>query len=138
LLKDVGLEIFLIFGHTILLAFEDIRVYRGEKTQLTNFVNQHSPNIQTFFCLTQKQERNETYKLISSKKLTNLIRTESSIDEITNLWKDSKISNYEYLMQLNKFSGRTFNDLMQYPVYPHILSNYASDTLDLTNKDNYR
>ena len=61
-----------------------------------------------------------------------------SIDEVTQLWRESKMSNYEYLMQLNKYSGRTFNDLMQYPVFPHILSNYTSDTLDLTIKENYR
>lgn len=75
--------------------------------------------------------------MITSKKLTNLIRTES-IDEITSLWKEGKISNFEYIMQLNKFSGRTFNDLMQYPIYPHILANYNSDLLDLALKDNYR
>jgi hypothetical protein len=61
-----------------------------------------------------------------------------SVDEMTSLWKECKISNYEYIMQLNKFSGRTFNDLMQYPIYPHILCNYNSETLDLANKDNYR
>jgi len=83
------------------------------------------------------KSRNEAFKLITGKKLANLIRTES-IDEITSLWKECKISNYEYIMQLNKFSGRTFNDLMQYPVYPHILANYNSETLDLVNKDNYR
>lgn len=41
-------------------------------------------------------------------------------------------------MQLNKYSGRTFNDLMQYPVFPHILANYASPTLDMLSPDNYR
>lgn len=107
LLKDVGVEIFLVFGQTILFAFEDTK------------------------------DRNEIYKSITSKKLKNLIRTES-IDEVTSLWKESKISNYEYLMQLNKYSGRTFNDLMQYPIYPHILANYSSEVLDLSLKENYR
>ncbi len=54
------------------------------------------------------------------------------------MWRDQKISNFEYLMQLNKLSGRTFNDLMQYPVFPHILSNYSSDSLDLLCSENYR
>ena len=27
-------------------------------------------------------------------------------------------------MDLNKAAGRTFNDLMQYPVFPFVLSNY--------------
>ena len=84
LLKDVGLELFLVFGQTILLAFED------------------------------KRERDSIYKsIISHRKLKNLIKSNESIDEITNLWRESRISNYEYIMQLNKYSGRTFNDLMQ-------------------------
>lgn len=84
LLKDVGLELFLVFGQTILLAFED------------------------------KRERDSIYKsIIGHRKLKNLIKSNESIDEITNLWRESKISNYEYIMQLNKYSGRTFNDLMQ-------------------------
>ena len=32
------------------------------------------------------------------------------------LWQQRKISNFEYLMALNTFSGRSFNDLSQYPV----------------------
>ena len=54
------------------------------------------------------------------------------------MWRESKLSNYDYLMQLNKFSGRTFNDLMQYPIYPHVLAQFASPTLDLAQSDNYR
>lgn len=87
--------------------------------------------------LIRLKERNDSYKVLANRRPANLIRTES-IDDITNLWKESKISNYEYLMQLNKFSGRTFNDLMQYPVYPHILSNYTSNTIDLAAPENYR
>ena len=46
------------------------------------------------------KDRNDTYKLITGKKLTNLMRNES-VDEMTSLWKECKISNYEYIMQLN-------------------------------------
>ena len=69
--------------------------------------------------------------------MKNLVKSES-IDEITNVWRESKISNFEYLMHLNKYSGRTFNDLMQYPIYPHILSNYISENLDLSINENFR
>ena len=36
-------------------------------------------------------------------------------------WTRGLISNFEYIMQLNKLAGRTFNDLTQYPVFPFIL-----------------
>lgn len=37
---------------------------------------------------------------------------------ITEMWQNRKISNFDYLMFLNTISGRTFNDLTQYPVFP--------------------
>lgn len=35
-------------------------------------------------------------------------------------------------------TGRTYNDLNQYPVFPWILSNYTSQDLDLSDDSNYR
>lgn len=40
-------------------------------------------------------------------------------------------------MHLNKLAGRSYNDLMQYPVFPFILSNYGS-VLDLNDPGCYR
>lgn len=34
-------------------------------------------------------------------------------------------------MALNTISGRSFNDLSQYPVFPHVLADYTSTELDL-------
>lgn len=56
----------------------------------------------------------------------------------TKLWKERKISNFTYLMRLNVMSGRTFNDLSQYPIFPWILSDYDSPDLDLTDKRFFR
>ena len=41
--------------------------------------------------------------------------------DYTNKWIKGEISNFDYLMIVNKYSGRTFNDLNQYPVFPWIL-----------------
>ena len=49
-----------------------------------------------------------------------------------------KISNFEYLMQLNFLSGRSYKDIMQYPVMPWILINYNSDSMDINDHKNYR
>ncbi len=35
---------------------------------------------------------------------------------LTSKWIKREISNFDYLMQLNTISGRTYNDLNQYPV----------------------
>ena len=39
---------------------------------------------------------------------------------LTNKWVKREISNFDYLMQLNTISGRTYNDLNQYPVVSHM------------------
>ncbi|CAG0901428.1 unnamed protein product [Cyprideis torosa] len=49
-----------------------------------------------------------------------------------------EISNFQYLMHLNTLAGRSYNDLMQYPVFPWILSDYVSDELDLANPRSFR
>ncbi|OHS96917.1 Beige/BEACH domain containing protein [Tritrichomonas foetus] len=56
----------------------------------------------------------------------------------TQQWINGKISNFEYLMHLNVFSGRTFNDPSQYPIMPWIIQDYVSQTLDLTNPETFR
>ena len=41
-------------------------------------------------------------------------------------------------MRLNELAGRTYNDLNQYPVFPWVLSDYTSQTLDLSDCDVFR
>jgi hypothetical protein len=53
-------------------------------------------------------------------------------------WQRREISNFDYLMFLNTIAGRSYNDLNQYPIFPWILSNYESQTLDLSEASNFR
>jgi hypothetical protein len=48
------------------------------------------------------------------------------------------ISNFEYLMLLNKYSGRSHNDLNQYYVFPWVIADYKSKQIDLSNPNAYR
>jgi len=57
---------------------------------------------------------------------------------ITQQWREGLLTNWEYLMTLNQIAGRTYNDLMQYPVFPWILANYKSELLDLRQAQNFR
>lgn len=41
-------------------------------------------------------------------------------------------------MYLNTLAGRSYNDLMQYPVFPWILADYDSEELDLTDPSSFR
>lgn len=56
----------------------------------------------------------------------------------TQAWKEGSLSNWEYLMHLNQISGRSYHDLMQYPVLPWILAEYESLKLDLLAERTFR
>ena len=57
---------------------------------------------------------------------------------VTKRWASGQCSNFEYLMKLNIWGGRSFNNLSQYPVFPWILADYTTDTLDLQNEAIFR
>ena len=46
---------------------------------------------------------------------------EEDIKKLINSFKKGKISNYEYILKLNKYSTRTYNDSSQYPIFPWLL-----------------
>jgi hypothetical protein len=60
------------------------------------------------------------------------------LSHVTKLWQKGCISNLEYLMHLNAAAGRSFQDLTQYPVFPWVLSDYSSETLNLSNINSFR
>ncbi|XP_063116159.1 lysosomal-trafficking regulator isoform X3 [Cavia porcellus] len=81
--------------------------------------------------------RDDIYHSILTNNLPNLLEY-GNITALTNLWYTGQITNFEYLTHLNKHAGRSFNDLMQYPVFPFILADYVSETLDLNDPSIYR
>ncbi|XP_033836122.1 lysosomal-trafficking regulator isoform X1 [Periophthalmus magnuspinnatus] len=81
--------------------------------------------------------RDDVYHNILTSDLPNLLE-HGNITALTQLWGSGQISNFEYLTHLNKHAGRSFNDLMQYPVFPFILRDYTSETLDLQDPTIYR
>jgi hypothetical protein len=49
---------------------------------------------------------------------------------MTEMWQQRKMSNFDYIMHLNTMSGRSYNDITQYPVFPWVISDYTSSELD--------
>jgi len=56
----------------------------------------------------------------------------------TEKWATGQLSNFDYLMLLNRYSGRSFNDPNQYYVFPWVLSDYTSKELNLRDPFVYR
>jgi len=107
-LLDNAMEIFLTSGRTFLLAFE------------------------------QTKCRDDVYEQLISRELPNLVADSMDLDTLTVRWRDGLISNFDYLTELNKKAGRSFNDLMQYPIFPFILSDYEHNHLDLEDQASFR
>ncbi|XP_017773064.1 PREDICTED: protein FAN-like [Nicrophorus vespilloides] len=59
-------------------------------------------------------------------------------DVMTLQWQNGVISNYEYLQYINSLGDRSKNDLTQYPVFPWIIFDYKSPTIDLSDVSIYR
>lgn len=90
-----------------------------------------------------KQQRNELVRFLYSFLPRNVPKQWPGrglplLGPVTKAWQTRQISNFEYLMALNTFAGRSFNDLTQYPVFPWVLSNYESEILDLSDPHNFR
>ena len=84
-------------------------------------------------------------KKISSMYLPNLKFIQTCerdaipcLESLRKLWSEGNISNFDYLLQLNLFAGRTYNDLSQYPVFPWVIADYESESLDFDDPKIFR
>ena len=101
-----------------------------------------------FFNLLEYYNLFEFYKTIEKIKINqkfdfNVINeTHSTFEKMgyTKQWENNEISNYQYLLYLNKYSGRTYNDVNQYPIFPWVTltKEFSEDTDNniAKNKDN--
>ena len=115
LLKNCGIELFFAFSQEVFLAFNSLK------------------ELQKFFFTLRRQH----VPYLTSPATLNPKQVCASLPW-TELWRRRLISNFEYLIALNKMAGRSFNDITQYPVFPWIIADYTSEILDLTNPATFR
>ena len=111
-LQHVAVEIFLIDRRSAFLAFQDKRSARDAAMRIATC----RPGI------TLMDRR---------RKLAAAQRAQER-------WCRRELSTFDYLMSLNTLAGRTRNDLTQYPVFPWVLSDYTSDSIDLNDPQVFR
>ena len=111
-LKDIALEFCLHNGHTLFLEFEN---KKGRDEVCDKILYLH----------TGKLKNNMNTKL------------KDRVEECIAKWRQGG-SNFQLIMDLNQLAGRTFNDLMQYPVFPFVLNDYTSNELNLLNSRTFR
>ncbi|KAK9510830.1 hypothetical protein O3M35_005530 [Rhynocoris fuscipes] len=89
-----------------------------------------------YLSLKTQSDRDSLYLALLAQPTLQL--TDSHQEVIALQWQNGAISNYDYLLYLNSEADRTFNDLTQYPVFPWVISDYASTELDLSSPRSYR
>uniref|UniRef100_A0A1I8AI95 Putative neurobeachin homolog n=1 Tax=Steinernema glaseri TaxID=37863 RepID=A0A1I8AI95_9BILA len=121
MLQNTALELFLSQRTAIMFAFNDQETVKK--------VVEHLPRVGV----------GVKYGLPQSRKTSLMTpRQLYKHSDMPQKWQKREISNFDYLMFLNTVAGRTFNDLNQYPIFPWVISNYTSDTLDLSQVSNFR
>lgn len=121
LLQNTALEIFMANRTAVMFNFPDATTVKKVVNSLPRV------GVGTNFGLPQTRR----ISLATPKQLFKA-------SNMTQRWQRREISNFEYLIFLNTISGRSYNDLNQYPVFPWVITNYDSEELDLTLPSNFR
>ncbi|KUF87459.1 FAN protein [Phytophthora nicotianae] len=90
-----------------------------------------------FFSFQTRKERDDFYALMVGQPELQRCRRKD-LQYMMRKWQRRELSNFEYLKFLNNASGRTRNDLTQYPVFPWILSDYTNSDLNLGDPKVFR
>ncbi len=116
-LRHVALEVFLSNGENYLVTVDD----PGTRNELLQKLKERCSEATTLDVKASPLDEIQAF--------LNLANPSS----LTERWARGEISNFQYLMHLNTLSGRSYNDLTQYPVFPWVIADWESEELDLTN-----
>jgi len=144
-LRDVGLEVYFAQGDMLEKASSSLS---------SSLQEPYWGNDSAFFAFQSQKDRDTAVKVIMSQtKLgaalsggkdaagaaASFLEAEGHwLKRVTAAWQRGKISNFDYLLYCNLAAGRSFKDLTQYPVFPWVLKDYSSTTLDLNNPAVFR
>ena len=133
LLKENALEVFLTSGKAYFFAFdpESVEIADGlGQRRKAAFNRSNSITLAQEVCERVKSVLLAKCKVGSSKPPTPT--------DLQVKWLRNQMTNFEYLTLLNRAGGRSHNEMMQYPIFPWVLSDYTSATIDLAAVSSYR
>jgi hypothetical protein len=140
LFRDVAIEMFFADGRSYLLTVmspasrnELHAKVNGKTPQYDSADMAQSENSWRYESLKSPEEEPQTL----GSRFANVFNSGASY-AATRKWQKGEMSNFHYLMHINTMAGRTYNDLTQYPVFPWILADYASEELDLSDPKSFR
>lgn len=127
LLQYTAIEVF--FNNStapIFLNFASQKVAKQVGTLVVSFRNE------SLFPKGSSRDRNGIISFIDRRVAVEMA------ENARESWRRREISNFEYVMILNTLAGRSYNDLTQYPVFPWVLADYSSETLDFNKSSTFR
>ena len=127
-------SLLLILVRRYCLRRSAVEVFLADRTSY--FLDFGSPDLRqsAYQALVSAKPRNLHPLCYHSQNPERLVKK----SEITDRWVRREITNFEYLMHLNTFAGRSYNDITQYPVFPWVLCDYESEEIDLDDPKSYR
>jgi len=90
----------------------------------------------TLFAFERRHDREQVMRFLSNN-VTCFTDREFVVD-VAREWQRGNVSNFEYLLALNSAAGRSFHDLSRYPVFPWVIADHTSASLDLTSEATFR
>ncbi|KIK98640.1 hypothetical protein PAXRUDRAFT_823685 [Paxillus rubicundulus Ve08.2h10] len=134
LFREIALEIFFKDSRTLLAVFLDSSCRHGTSQLLRTIITRHLvPEHGSILGLVLRE-----MSIAMPKGRVSDTAHEKALSAAQRQWQNREISNYAYLSILNQLSGRTPSDATQYPVFPWVLKDYTSDTLDLSSPVSFR
>ena len=113
-------EIEEIIERRFLLMWQAIEIYlKNGKSYFFNFLSKENSK----FILDKFKENTLLKDKIQEKD-------NFKIQKITNEWVEERLSTYEYLLFINKYSSRTFHDSNQYPIFPWLMISYPIQNIN--------
>ncbi|ODV81035.1 beach-domain-containing protein [Suhomyces tanzawaensis NRRL Y-17324] len=147
LLRDIAIEMFFSDGASILITCLSTKERDAIYNKLYHYVSGKGLDYDLSQVLQSSSSmlNNNSFSLTklasafsSQSSSVSSASSTSSFVLATKKWKMGEMSNFYYLMIINTLAGRTFNDLTQYPIFPWVIADYTSETLDLSNPKIFR
>lgn len=124
------------------LTHEEFRLYLFRNTAVELFFQDGTSSFFSFTSPGARSTFHDQLRHLNPSSLTPFLGATAeeryAHDDSTRRWVNREISTFEYLMRLNRLAGRTYNDLSQYYVFPWVIADYTSPTIDLHDPKIYR
>lgn len=145
LLRDIAIEMFFSDGASILITCLSTKERDSIYSKLFSYASGKGLDNDLLQALQLSSSISTNHALADgtsffTSKLASAFTSgsTSSLLAATKKWKRGEMSNFYYLIIINTLAGRTYNDLTQYPVFPWVIADYTSETLDLSNPKTFR